>query len=540
MGKDTRPHDPHFAKEKLLRNGREPRPDAARKLGVPKMKHAAAMMIIALAVPGAFAPVRAAAQDNPAPVDIGSRRELFWDDALLDTARTTAVLTLHHPRPAEVVMVSDEPWEGDGGGYYNLLNDDGLHRMYYLAGQQLNEDGTRLSSQPMVVCYAESRDGRTWVKPRLGICEFRGMRENNILLDGGTALFDNFSVFKDANPACPPEERYKGVGVDGNDHFLWCFTSADGIHFAKAWRMTDKGKFDTLNIAFWDRHAGQYRCYIRDFHNVPGGDLNAGIRDVRWMVSADFREWSDPVPLDFRGADDYPLYTNAVQPYYRADHVFVGFPSRYVERGEWTGNYDQLPGAERRRARMQGHPRFGLAVTDCVFMSSRDGASWKRWDEAFMTPGPEEEFNWVYGDCYPAVGMIETANDRPGLPNEISMYAAEGHWSMRHHQLRRHTLRVDGFVSLRAPYKPAMAVTKPFIFSGKTLSLNFATSAMGYVRIKLVAADRTLESAELFGDTLDRNVPFPGGDLAALAGAPVVMEITLRDADLYSFKFNGE
>jgi hypothetical protein len=62
-----------------------------------------------------------------------------------------------------------------------------------------------------------------------------------------------------------------------------------------------------------------------------------------------------------------------VQPYYRADHVYVGFPSRYVEKKAWTPNFDQLPGVERRRQRMAVSPRYGLTVTDCVFMSSRDG-----------------------------------------------------------------------------------------------------------------------------------------------------------------------
>jgi hypothetical protein len=147
------------------------------------------------------------------------------------------------------------------------------------------------------VAYAESHDGIHWVKPALGLCEYEGSRDNNILLDHHTAQFDNFSVFKDPRPDCPADERYKGVGSDGRDQYLWCFTSADGIHFRKAWRMTHHGAFDSLNIAFWDRHQGQYRCYLRDFHKVPGDDLNAGIRDIRWMTSADFKDWTIPVLL---------------------------------------------------------------------------------------------------------------------------------------------------------------------------------------------------------------------------------------------------
>ena len=182
-------------------------------------------------------------------------------------------------------------------------------------------------------------------------------------------------------------------------------------------------------------------------------------------------------------------------------------------------------------------PRYGLTITDCVFMSSRDGKRWRRWDEAFMTPGPEHEYNWVYGDCYPALGMIETESDLPHAPRELSMYAFDYHWGMRPAQLRRQAIRIDGFVSYRATYATCRLVTKPFVFDGESLSINFATSAAGYVKVQLVGKGTTLNSIELFGDSLDRRVELEGGEVAALAGAPVQMEITMSDADLYSFQF---
>ncbi|MBP1991719.1 hypothetical protein [Paenibacillus eucommiae] len=481
-------------------------------------------------------------------INIGSRRELLWDDYLIDNESTTAELKLHKLQPKEVVIEHDEPWEGDGCDFHCIVKDDGLYRMYYLGWEMPDPDAhanaaseaTSDVSRPIVVCYAESVCGKKWIKPKLGICEFEGSKENNIILDQHTAKFDNFSVFKDTNPDCPKDELYKGVGIDdfGNSHYLWCFTSADGIHFKKAWRMSNQGKFDTLNIAFWDPYTEQYVCYIRDFHNIPGDDLNAGIRDIRRMVSSDFKNWTVPVLLDFGEVDDYPLYTNVVQPYYRADHMLVGFPSRYVEKKAWTPNFDQLAGVERRKKRMEIHPRLGLTLTDCIFMSSRDGQKWKRWDEAFMTPGLEYEYNWVYGDCYPALGIIETGNDLPDRPSELSMYAFEYHMSKRPAILRRYTMRIDGFVSYNAKYKPCTIVTKPFIFEGNQLSINFATSAVGYVKIKLIGEQAELNSVELFGDNLEKIVIFEDGDAALLSGKPVHMEITMRDADLYSFKFN--
>lgn len=471
-------------------------------------------------------------------INIGSRRELFWDEYLIETEETSARLQLHKLQTKEVVIDHNESWEGDGCDFHCIVKEDRFYRIYYLGWDTLNPDSNVFEPRPIVVCYAESKDGKTWVKPKLGICEFEGSMDNNIILDHNTASFDNFSVFKDTNPDCPKEEIYKGVAIDRKDDYLWCYTSADGIHFKKAWRMSNQGKFDTLNSAFWDSNASQYVCYIRDFHDVPGEDLNAGIRDIRRMVSSDFVNWSIPVLLDFGDGDDYPLYTNVVQPYYRADHMLIGFPSRYVEKKEWTPNFDSFAGVDRRKKRMKIHPRLGLVITDCLFMSTRDGMKWKRWDEAFMTPGLEHEYNWVYGDCYPALGIIETESDIPYAPNDLSMYAYDYHWAMSPAKLRRYTIRLDGFVSYNATYKPCKIVTKPFIFEGDELSINFATSAVGFVKIKLRDEEgRTINSIDMFGDSLDKTVVFEDGDVSSLAGKRVQMEIDMSDANLYSFQF---
>ena len=478
-------------------------------------------------------------------IPIGSRRELFWDEYLIDTEKTTAELKLHKPQPKEVVIHHTEPWEGDCCCSNIIIPENDLYRMYYLAGNTVDE--VTSGGPPFVLCHAESTDGKNWEKSKLGIFEYNGSKENNIIGPG------YFTVFKDTNPDCPKDQLYKGVQgvVDGPmaNCSLWCHTSPDGINFKKAWLMTTLGRFDNSNTAFWDEDTNQYICYIRDYHNVfpPGEDLGNGIRNICWMVSKDFKNWSVPVRLDYGDVEDQPLYTIVVNRYYRADRMFVGFPSRYVERQRWTPNFDQLPGAERRRKRMelgygeQGR-RFGLAINDAILIHSRDGKKWKRWDEAFMTPGPEREYNWVYGDCMPAIGVIETTSDLPHAPNELSLYVSEHHWGMIPAELRRHTIRIDGFVSYHATYKPgwfpsSKVVTKPFVFKGGKLSINFATSAAGYVKVKLTGEDIELLSTELFGDSLDRTVVFDNGEAASLSGKPVTMEIFMSDADIYSFKF---
>ena len=465
-------------------------------------------------------------------INIGKRREVFFDDAMIDTEKTTASKKLHECIRRDLAILHDEPWEGDCSNYHNLFKDEnGIYRMYYL--------GWSFGRKGICVCYAESHDGILWIKPKLGICEYNGSFENNIILDPSTAIFDNFMVMKDPNQLKGSEELYKAIcsikSEKSKKYELWCFTSADAIHFKKAWMMTDKGAFDTLNTVLWDKYTKKYYAYIRDFHDKEGCKP---IRDIRVMTSDDFHKWTIPVQLDFKGSNDYPLYTNVIQKYYRADHVFVGFPSRYVERPQWNSNFERLCGKEKRLERMKTEPRFGLTVTDCVFMCSRDGMKWDRTDEAFMRPGPEEPYNWVYGDCYPSVGMVETKGSYPGTDNEISVYSYNNHWSNTPAKLWRYTIRLDGFVSRNASYKEKKLVTKPFIYKGKSLHINFSTSAIGYLYITLCSEEgKNITSCELFGDSTNRIVDFEDGSVSDLQGKSVVMEIRMSDADIYSFVF---
>ena len=324
-------------------------------------------------------------------VDLRGRREVFWDDFMIEPDRTNAELRLHKPVKKERVLLLDKPWEGDGCDYYNIFKDEDengvLYRMYYLGWTMIKPDGTHNGSD-IKVCYAESRDGIKWERPDLGICKFGRYRKNNIILDQKTDIYDNFFAFKDTNPNCKPDEKYKGVAECGRDGTLWGYVSTDAKHWTRKALLTKQGKFDSLNVCHWDKYSGKYRCYIRDFHDNEETDEYA-IRDVRVITSDDFWNWSEPTMIDFGEQADYPLYTNNVGPYYRADHILTGFPTRYVQRYGWSKNFDRLCGQEQRKLRCNLTERLGLTVTDCVFMTSRDGVKFHRFDEAWLTPGPE-------------------------------------------------------------------------------------------------------------------------------------------------------
>jgi hypothetical protein len=485
-----------------------------------------------LLVLGAFVAAPAASADEPNAIEIGARRELFVDEFLVEH-RDSLEPRLQSPVPRQVVLEHDAPWEGSGCGYHTIFRDGVIVRMYYIAADLTNGDGTKLATRPAFACYAESRDGIHWVKPELGLFEFGGSKKNNIIWS--SPGLDNFTPFQDANPDCRPEELYKAVGRGPGG--LHAYKSADGIRWSPLVEgpIITKGAFDTQNNAFWDPLRKQYWCYVRDFHN--------GIRDIRLATSVDFRAWTQPELIRFVDAPDEPLYTNQVRPYDRAPHLFLGFPTRYIER-RWSTAFDALPDLAHRQARMKFDPRFGTAVTDGQFMVSRDGRTFRRWDETFIRPGPERRDNWLYGDGYQNLGLLETSAEDPTAPPELSLYVTEDNWK-RATRLRRYTLRVDGFVALHARRKGGELLTKPLAFHGKSLRLNFATSAAGHLRVEIQEhSGRPLpgftlsDCDEIFGDSLDRAVTWKGiPDVSRLAGKPVRLRVVMSDADLFSIQF---
>ena len=479
--------------------------------------------------------------------NIADKRELFIDEALIEKFMGNAELRLHHPERREISLVHDTPWEGSGCGYHTVFKDGEIYRMYYKAWHiALGGD----VSKPVVICYAESKDGIHWEKPELGLVKFEGSKKNNIILGKiGAYGCHDFSPFIDARPGVAPEQRYKAVGyVRGHEtiHGLYSFVSADGIHWKPAhddFIITEEGwSFDSQNLAFWSELEKQYVMYYRlTVDNV---------RSVARAVSADFINWTKEGLVDFQKRDPEPseqFYTNQIKPYFRAPHIYIGFPSRYCDRG-WIGATDALPSLEHRRNRARGQTRYGSAVTDAALVSSRDGRSFHRWNDAFIRPGLRTRHNWAYGDNYVAWHVVETQPTFDDQPAELSLYATESYFTDKSSRLRRYVLRLDGFASIYAPRDEGEVITKPLIFKGNTLHLNFSTSAAGHVFVEIqdavgeaIPGFKLEECQQVFGDALDFPVQWTEkSDLKSLEGQPVRLRFVLREADVFAFRFGDK
>ena len=497
-------------------------------------------------------------------LNIGNRRECFFDDYLIDEDKTTAQVRLHKPVRKGVVLEFDQPWEGETH-FHCPIYVDGKWRLYY--------NGRHNNFDERCICVMESVDGIHWTRPDLGIAEFRGSKHNNIILNNEILAefdfrgFDNFGVFYDESPNCKPDEKFKMVAWWYGHAALTCLKSADGIHFTKCELVTEDGEFDSQNRAFWSEAHGKYFCYYRGEHepgeNIglidksltdrdakalfdpetfamrePGNGTFSFMRDVRVIESEDFINWTPQQLIQYNGAD-FQIYNNCVFPYPRAPHIFVAFPLRYTERKVWTKNYDELCGKQARKSRMTRIARMGLAITDSLFMSSRDGVNFNKFDEAFIPPAPENPTAFVYGDGAAATALIETPSDIPGADNEYTIYVRENFRCVDgHNKLVKYVSRLDGFVSRHAGGETAKLVTKEFTYTGKDLYANLETSARGGAYFTIRCGDESYTSCEMFGNATHKRIRFEDDEaVARLSGKPVTLEIEMYDCDIYSIKF---
>ena len=482
---------------------------------------------VALIFPLALATSAAEVTDSKEPVDIGSRLELFVDDFLIDSMDGVS-LKLHAPVSAGKIISFDRPWEGNTSDYHTVFRDGDGYRMYYsgtshpdYADQdQLRPDEKVVPQHGSVTCLIESRDGIVWSRPSLGLIEFQGSRDNNIVWKEEAGCC--FAPFKDGNPDAPSGQLYKALGNVGSwpKSVLMAFVSPDG----KRWSLASPepaisdGKFDSLNVPFWDPVRHQYAAVYRDFD---------GVRSLKYATSNDFLEWTPGQWAEYGNTAREELYTNATTPYFRAPHIYISLPKRFVP---WRTFHSTNP-----------YP----GVSEGVFMTSRDGVHWdRRFMEAYIRPGRDPR-NWVHRCNMPAAGIVPTAED------EISLYVGRNNTYPSSH-VERMVLRLDGFVSVHAGYAGGELITRSLVFQGDRLVLNFATSAAGSIRVEIqdvggnpLPGFGLEESPLIWGDEIEHTVRWERSHtkatsdkpLAGIAGKPVRLRFVMKDADLYSLRF---
>ncbi|OGV70785.1 MAG: hypothetical protein A2283_21240 [Lentisphaerae bacterium RIFOXYA12_FULL_48_11] len=473
--------------------------------------------------------------DEPT-LNLAVRRELFIDRYLIESMPGLE-LRQHAPSDEGEVLRFNQPWEGMFCTYSTIIKDSEKYHLYY-RGKDGGSDG-----KGEVTCYAESGDGLVWNRPKLGLYEVAGSKDNNIILTG-TGVTHNFSPFLDTRPGVPRAERFKALGglLDKNaTGGLHALASEDGIHWHDMYNkpVITRGAFDSQNVCFWSELEQRYVCFLRVFTKGTTTSKEwtpSGLRSVARTDSTDFEHWTEPGSMQFQPAQDCHLYTSQTHPYFRAPHIYIATAARFMPGRHGITDEDAK--------RLQVSPSYYKAakdVSDSVLLTSRDGRIYNQtFREAFIRPGLRLS-EWVSRCGYPALNVVQTG------PAEMSIYVNQDYAQPTAH-LRRYSMRLDGFASLRAPYDGGEMITKPLTFQGRRLMLNFSTSAAGGIRVEIQDASgkplpgfTLTECVEIFGNEIERTVQWKGdSDVSRLAGQIVRLRFVMKDADLFALCFTKD
>ncbi len=481
-------------------------------------------------------------------IDIGDRRQLFIDDALLDLERTQNVTRrLNAPHKIQRVLTPQQPWEALGFVFYcGVIDDGGTAKLYHHSYDAEKKKHSML---------ATSTDGLNWERPKLGLKAYEGSTANNLL----PLTSVEATIFLD--PHAPAEKRYRMVYTRGwpdpATAGVCVASSSDGLRWDEVPERCLPFIPDSQPSAFWDERIGKYVVYLRAWNPIRAvARVEVADLDSAWPYDSSippFHVWGkDKIPTLSRelptvlayDEQDQPYlqpYTSEVMQYPSSPDVYFAFPADFqnYKSPEWKS-----------RALTSNDGTF-----DVGFASSRDGIAWNRWRQPYISTGLYDDLDlrlvsmgfgmvrrgpwlhqyfvgWPYTHGQPGVWERDAASRAAWFKKDLGgIYCA--------------TQRVDGFLSMDAPNGGGTLTTKPLVFQGGRLRLNVHTTGGGSARVALLDGQGkalpgfAAEDCEVIqDDAIDYEVRWKNGpDLKGLTGQPVRVQVTMRNARLYALQF---
>ncbi|QHI70722.1 glycosyl hydrolase family 32 [Tichowtungia aerotolerans] len=461
------------------------------------------------------------------PIDVG--RQLFVDDFLIE--QTSLVRTFHYPKkyhgnPVLKPKNSLEWTEGSGRGVAAPLSgavlwdeEEQVFKLWYNAGWH----GT--------ICYATSKDGIEWARPKLDIVPDTNQVYPADLRPDSTTVVRDWWTENSAGKYKLFVREPGGLGGKGGR----CFESPDGIHFGNSVLTGNMGDRSTI---FYNPFRKKWVFSIRSAfrgrsrHYWESEDLMA---DNQWELDEEnYRQgrWSPGQPVVWAGADalDLPDADIGLKPQlYNLDAVaYESIMLGFFQIWRGPNNND-----------CHGVPK----VTELNFAYSRDGFHWDRPDRTTAIEASRTAGVWDRGYIQSVGGICTVRGDQlwfyySGMEGDESipkgMYA-NGATGIA-------VLRRDGFASMKTPDDKGSLITRPVLFSGKHLFVN-ADVPEGTLKVEMLDVDGNsippfvLENSHVFtGDSTVYEMTWDdGADLSVLAGKPVRFRFVLERGDLYSF-----
>jgi len=492
-------------------------------------------------------------------LDLGSRRHLFLDDALI-AEKKGVTFTPHPPRVAERVL--------QGGGWISVVDAGPDDIRLYVNGP---EDS---------VAVFTSADGVHFTAPDLG--GIYAGRENIAITDPATVG----TVFLDPNGG--GDEHWKLVSGLRDRGGIFTYTSGDGYHWKRNVAASLPFWAGSAVNVFYDDQRRRYVIHNRSdyyedarghndrksvllevsdllqpwpFKPVTAADTKAATaRGVRTSAGELDPWWLDNGPLAPGGFGlEYPIafqadpridpaatdvYNTRAQKYPWAEDAYVAFPLFFFH---YFGD-----GPTQRQILAHPDEGRGSGIVETQLAVSRDGLDWSRYPRPAYV-GIGEADGYPIRRSYVGYGFVRRGRELWQYSYTRSTYHDPHGKAPLPDVIHRLVQRVDGFVSADGAYTGGEFTTKPFRFTGRHLTLNVDTDATGYAQIGFLdEQDRPIpgfgvdDCVYVNGDEIDYPVEWMNKrlertkDVSALAGKTVRLVVRLRGTSLYALQFHDQ
>lgn len=407
--------------------------------------------------------------------------------------------------PANPLFGEETPWEKRFDNLYgNVIYDTEAHlyKCWYslfvvdhsAKGMTLEQRGERYmppQDREMGVCYATSPDGLHWKKPNLGLVEYNGSAENNIVWRGPHGA----GIFKDVREV-NPIHRYKAIFRG-----LKVSTSSDGLNWSNpALCEGVQVQGDTHNNAFWAPTLEKYVGMTRT--------TGTRGREVARIESEDFVHWSKAEVVLQGTSKEYQPYA---MPVFFHGGVYIGLVAIHAQAPE-----------------------------DRVWVElawSPDTREWHRISEGTpLIPCSDKPIAYDYGCIFACANPVF-------LSDEVRLYYGGSdylHSGWRNGSLCLATLRPDGFAGYEQILKtePAVVTTTEIDHTGEDLRISADVARGGSIKVSILDRDgQALAQAKTVSETVtDGRLDFP----ERVRANKIRFRFELIESKLYSFSLEQD
>jgi len=324
--------------------------------------------------------------------------------------------------------------------YGSIIRENGKFRMWYAAAGDGKNTGSK--SVPWRVAYAESEDGVHWTKPNLGLVEYNGDKDNNLVQMDPLLGALNVKVIRD--PDDPDPERLYKMGVhaywkngDARHGTLAPYASADGLDWKLLIDAEPDGSMmraeDLVLPGFHFEPVGGLYKWEGLFHLSGQNAISASRpyhgRVARTFISPDFIHWSPESSIQIVRDAQHELLgpgrsregeqTHEGISVWERSNVLVGTIGRWHGGSEWkdvTVDLGLVVSNDGIRFREPAH--------EWVFLDYGEDGEWDQGgllqgqgfenvgDETFIYYGAWDPRNWEDSPPRGGVGIATLPRDR--------------------------------------------------------------------------------------------------------------------------------